>query len=242
MPAKKAKPVATPLELLAQLSRSLLDHLGEACEQAVDEVEGLLAKLEKQRGKTQEKLAKARARLEQAGNAGKIKAQGKAREQVGELEEMLTLLQARQAETLGYVGQLKRDIARSLELAGPIVQVEREASAARLAPAKPQAKAAATRARSSATRTTSRTRKPAAAQPVAAEAPAAKAPRKTSAAKPAASAARATSRATANAATPSKAAAAKPATRKPAVRKPAAAKPASAETQTVASAQPASDN
>ena len=237
MPAKKAKPVATPLELLAQLSRSLLDHLGAACEQAVEEVEELLAKLEKQRGKTQEKLAKARAKLEQAGNAGKTKAQGKAREQVVELEEMLTLLQARQAETLGYVGQLKRDIERSLELAGAIVQVEREASEAQQAPTKSQDKTAATRTRSSATRTTSRTRKPAAEQPAA---PVAKAPRKTATAKPAASNPRAGGRATANAAAPGKPAAAKPAARKPAARKPAAAKPASADI--AATAQPASDS
>ena len=237
MPAKKAKPVATPLELLAQLSRSLLDHLGVACEQAVEEVEELLAKLEKQRGKTQEKLAKARAKLEQAGNAGKTKAQGKAREQVVELEEMLTLLQARQAETLAYVGQLKRDIERSLELAGAIVQVEREASEAQQAPTKSQDKTAATRTRSSATRTTSRTRKPAAEQPAA---PAAKAPRKAATAKPAASNPRAGSRATANAAAPGKPAAAKPAARKPAARKPAAAKPASADI--AATAQPASDS
>lgn len=237
MPAKKAKPVATPLELLAQLSRSLLDHLSEACEQAVDEVEGLLAKLEKQRGKTQEKLAKARAKLEQAGNAGKTRAQGKAREQVGELEEMLALLQARQAETLAYVGQLKRDIERSLELSGAIVQVEREASEAQHAPAKPQAKARATRATGGAARSTSRTRKPAGGDAVAAEAPAVKAPRKAPAAKPAASAPRAAGPATANAATPANPAAAKSATRKPSLRK-----PASAKAQPEAAAQPASDS
>lgn len=242
MPAKKAKPVATPLELLAQLSRSLLDHLSEACEQAVDEVEALLAKLEKQRGKTQEKLAKARAKLEQAGNAGKTRAQGKAREQVGELEEMLALLQTRQAETLAYVGQLKRDIERSLQLSGAIVQVEREASEAQLAPVKPQPKAGATRATGAAGRAASPAGKPAAGRAGAAEAPAAKAPRKTSAAKPAASASRVPGKVAANAATPAKPAAAKPATRKPAARKPAAAKPAIADTPSAAAAQPASDS
>ena len=54
MSAKK-KPVSTPLHLLQQLSGSLLEHLEEACSQALADAEKLLAKLEKQRGKAQEK-------------------------------------------------------------------------------------------------------------------------------------------------------------------------------------------
>ena len=48
MSAKK-KPVSTPLHLLQQLSGSLLDHLEDACTQALADAEKLLAKLEKQR-------------------------------------------------------------------------------------------------------------------------------------------------------------------------------------------------
>lgn len=40
------KPVNTPLHLLQQLSSSLLEHLEDACSQALADAEKLLAKLE----------------------------------------------------------------------------------------------------------------------------------------------------------------------------------------------------
>jgi len=67
MPAKK-KALNTPLQLLQELSNSLLVHFDKACRQAVAEAESALAKLEKQRGKAQDKLLKARARLDEAGS------------------------------------------------------------------------------------------------------------------------------------------------------------------------------
>jgi ElaB/YqjD/DUF883 family membrane-anchored ribosome-binding protein len=72
------KPVNTPLHLLQQLSGSLLEHLENACSQAMADAEKLLAKLEKQRGKAQEKLHKSRTKLQDAAAAGKAKAQNKA--------------------------------------------------------------------------------------------------------------------------------------------------------------------
>ncbi|MFP3498280.1 AlgP family protein, partial [Pseudomonas sp. SIMBA_059] len=77
MSAKK-KPVSTPLHLLQQLSGSLLEHLEDACSQALADAEKLLAKLEKQRGKAQEKLHNGRLKLQDAAKAGKAKAQSKA--------------------------------------------------------------------------------------------------------------------------------------------------------------------
>ncbi len=70
MSAKK-KPVNTPLHLLQQLSGSLLEHLEDACSQALADAEKLLAKLEKQRGKAQEKLHNSRIKLQDAATAGK---------------------------------------------------------------------------------------------------------------------------------------------------------------------------
>ena len=110
MPAKK-NAVTTPLHLLQQLSKSLVVHLEKACTDAQKDAEILLAKLEKQRGKTQEKLIKARAKLDEAGNAGKSKAQSKARARLAELDDMLALLQARQSETLSYLADLKSSTA-----------------------------------------------------------------------------------------------------------------------------------
>ena len=80
MSAKK-NPVTTPLHLLQQLSHSLLEHLENACSAALVDAEKMLAKLEKQRGKGQVLLHKARAKLQDAAVAGKSKAQAKAKVQ-----------------------------------------------------------------------------------------------------------------------------------------------------------------
>ena len=123
MSAKK-KSVNTPLHLLQQLSHSLLEHLESACSEALVEAEKLLAKLEKQRGKVQDKLHKANQKLQD-------KAQARARESIAELEELLDTLKARQTETRDYIGRLKLDIEQSLHLAQGVGKV-REAVAAAL--------------------------------------------------------------------------------------------------------------
>ncbi len=81
------------------------------------EAEKLLAKLEKQRGKVQDKLHKANQKLQDAAQAGKLKAQARARESIAELEKLLDTLKARQTETRDYIGRLKLDIEQSLHLA-----------------------------------------------------------------------------------------------------------------------------
>lgn len=144
MPAKK-KPVTTPLHLLQQLSHSLVAHLHKACSDAQKEAEIVLARIEKQRGKTQEKLVKARARLDEVGNAGKSKAQAKVRAKLAELDDMLGVLQARQSETLSYLAELKRDAAQSLQLAQGVTQVEHAAAQALAARDKPAAARSASR-------------------------------------------------------------------------------------------------
>lgn len=143
MPAKKNS-ITTPLHLLQQLSHSLVAHLQKACNEAQRDAEVLLAKLEKQRGKTQEKVIKARAKLDDAGGAGKSKAQSKARARLAELDDMLAVLQARQSETLGYLSELKRDAEQSLKLAQGITDVEKAAAQALATRSKP---AAATRSK-----------------------------------------------------------------------------------------------
>lgn len=122
------KPVNTPLHLLQQLSGSLLEHLENACSQALADAEKLLAKLEKQRGKAQEKLHKSRLKLQDAAAAGKAKAQDKAKNAVGELEKVLNSLKDHQTETRAYIAQLKRDAQESLKLAQGVGKV-REAAA-----------------------------------------------------------------------------------------------------------------
>ncbi|ESW37533.1 AlgP family protein, partial [Pseudomonas taiwanensis] len=151
MSAKK-KPVSTPLHLLQQLSGSLLEHLEDACSQALADAEKLLAKLEKQRGKAQEKLHNGRLKLQDAAKAGKAKAQTKAQKVIGELEELLDSLKERQTQTRSYIQQLKRDAQDSLKLAQGVGKVreaaakaldQRAAKTSKPAAAKPVTKAAA---------------------------------------------------------------------------------------------------
>ncbi|MEG1078958.1 MAG: AlgP family protein, partial [Pseudomonas sp.] len=122
------KPVSTPLHLLQQLSGSLLDHLENACSQALADAEKLLAKLEKQRGKAQEKLHKSRLKLQDAAKSGKAKAQAKAKSAAGELEELLDSLKERQSQTRTYILQLKRDAQESLKLAQGVGKVKEAAA------------------------------------------------------------------------------------------------------------------
>ncbi|MBV2131825.1 AlgP family protein [Pseudomonas sp. MAP12] len=243
--AIRKKPVITPLHLLQQLSHSLLEHLEQACSQALVDAEKLLAKLEKQRGKAQDKLHKTSARLEEAAAAGKAKAQAKARASIAELEELLDTLKQRQAETRDYILQLKTDAEQSLHLAQGVGKVReavgqllsrREAAAANPpAAAKPRAPrrpAAPTAAATTPPVKPTRSRRPSPAQAAAAStaSPAAAAPAP-AAAKPARKRAAASSPAAAKPAS-------KPTTPR-APRKPAAAKPVAAAA--LAADKPAQD-
>lgn len=216
--SSKKKPVTTPLHLLQQLSHSLLEHLQDACSAAQADAEKLLTKLEKQRGKAQDKLHDARGKLEAAAAAGKQKAQSKARAAIDELETLLESLQQRQADTRHYILQLKRDAEDSLKLAQGVGKV-RDAAAKALG------------AREVAARQVS----------ASAAKPAAK-PR--TARRPAASTSKTVSKTPAGQAAPrkpaaSKAVVAKPAARKPATRQPAAT-PAAAPASKAADAAPVS--
>ncbi|WP_313328429.1 AlgP family protein, partial [Stutzerimonas balearica] len=178
MPAKK-KALNTPLQLLQELSNSLLVHFDKACRQAVAEAESALAKLEKQRGKAQDKLLKARARLDEAGSAGKPKAQAKARNRIEELESSMALLQERQGEMLTYLAELKRDVATATGLARGIQEVETAVGRAMQPAAAKADKAASPKA------TTTAAKRPAASAKAAASKPtsSARAPAKPAAAK-----------------------------------------------------------
>ncbi len=102
MPSKK-KSHPTPLHFLQAMSEDLVASLETACAQAMSRAESILGKLEKERGKAQEKLHKNRLKLQDAAVAGKAKAQAKARKGVAEMEEILDSLKDRQAQTLQYI-------------------------------------------------------------------------------------------------------------------------------------------
>lgn len=215
------KPVNTPLHLLQQLSGSLLEHLESACSQALADAEKLLAKLEKQRGKAQEKLHKSRIKVQDAAAAGKKKKQAKAHDSVAELEQLLDDLKERQAETRAYIVELKRDAQESLKLAAGVGRVREAAS-----------KAIETRSSKLKATTASVTRP---ASPAAK--PAARTPAKTT---PASSAARASAKPAASKTTrPAAATASKPAVSRSTTRKALAAPGAAVKPEAKAPAKPA---
>ncbi len=126
--SNKQAPLTTPLHLLLQLSRNLLEHLEQACTEALENAEQMLARLERQRSKTQEQLYKANTRLSDAVHAGKTGRQAKYRARISELDELLATLEARHAELLAYLQQLRIDSGESLELAQGIGKVAASAA------------------------------------------------------------------------------------------------------------------
>ncbi|MCL7462724.1 AlgP family protein [Pseudomonas sp. NW5] len=124
-------PLTTPLQLLQQLAGNLLEHFDQACAEALENTEQLLAKLERQRARTQERLYKANTRLSDAVHAGKAGRQAKYRARITELDELLATLESRHAELLEYLQQLRLDVRESLELAQGIGKIA-QAAASRL--------------------------------------------------------------------------------------------------------------
>lgn len=114
--AKRKSIAVTPLQLLQELTSTLLEHFEQACGQALADAEKILSKLEKKMTKVQAKLNKQRGRVESSAS-GKPKAQTKTRAKISVQEEVLIELQIRTDETRRYIGELKHDIKISTTLA-----------------------------------------------------------------------------------------------------------------------------
>lgn len=122
--AKKTGKVTTPLHLLQTLTRSLKDHLGEACQQAEQDAHKALEKINRQHAKLDAKLVEARERLNARQTGADSKSVSKAQGKVDELEQALSELgQARQSAE-GYIKQLKGDIRQTLRLAKGFDRIE----------------------------------------------------------------------------------------------------------------------
>src|SRR5690554_8239396 len=65
-----ASPVPTPLHLLQGLTRTLNEHLAEACQRAEEDAQKVLDKLAQKRARLDEKTAQAEARLAEARASG----------------------------------------------------------------------------------------------------------------------------------------------------------------------------
>lgn len=124
----KKSAVSTPLILLQQLSRSLLRHFEEACEQALGETRRVLDKLEKQRRKIELRLREAELAAETAAVAGRAKALVRARVTMETLQAALDQVLDRQVQTHAYLLHLQRDVKTALGLAEGIARVDAEAA------------------------------------------------------------------------------------------------------------------
>ena len=122
--AKKTGKVTTPLHLLQTLTRSLKEHLGDACQQAEQDAHKALEKITRQHAKLDAKLVEARDKLSARQSGADNKSVSKAQGKVDELEQALAELgQARQSAE-AYVLQLKGDIRQTLRLAKGFDRIE----------------------------------------------------------------------------------------------------------------------
>ena len=163
MTAKTSKPssnpVATPLHLLQGLTRTLNEHLAEACNRAEEDAQAVLNKLTQKQTKVREKQAQTQTRLAEAEAADDTKAKDKLTLKLHEQSEQLTALEQACSEAERYAQQLNSDVRQTLRLAKGLERIELQAGQAiekRNNPAPATNKRPATRR--------SRPRKPAAAQ------------------------------------------------------------------------------
>ncbi|SDT89565.1 AlgP family protein [Halopseudomonas salegens] len=126
-----AAPITTPLHLLQTLTRTLHEHLGEACSQAEADAEKALGKLQRQldklaskRGETVNKL-----KIKEADERGE-KALNKSRAKLAELDSAIEQLSQAQKEAQSYLRQLRNDVRQTLRLAKGFERIEQQAAQA----------------------------------------------------------------------------------------------------------------
>ena len=122
-------PVQTPLHLLQVLTRTLNEHLAQACDQAQEDAQKVLEKLEGEQQKLAEKRERARGRQ----TADSAEASGKSEKRQDKLDEldarMSQLSQARR-DAEEYMRQLQSDVRQTLRLARGLERIDLQATQA----------------------------------------------------------------------------------------------------------------
>ena len=131
MPEKDRKTeaaVQTPLHLLQVLTRTLNDHLAQACDQAQTDARKVLEKLDREQQKIAEKLEQTQQKLagDNADGASSDKRQGK----LNELNERMEAVRRARSEAEDYVRQLQNDVRQTLRLAKGLERIDHQASQA----------------------------------------------------------------------------------------------------------------
>lgn len=129
--AKQALKVTTPLHLLQTLTRTLNEHLGEACQQAENDGRKALEKLNRQHTKLQEKLAEAEEKLAARQASGNdAKSLEKTQSKLTTLQQAMEELQAARKAAELYTRQLQDDIRQTLRIGKGLERIEGQAGQA----------------------------------------------------------------------------------------------------------------
>lgn len=129
--SKQAAKVQTPLHLLQTLTRTLNEHLGEACQQAEQDARKALEKLNRQHGKLQEKLADAEEKLAARQiNGNDAKSLEKSQTKLSALQQAMDEMQASRSAAEAYTRQLQSDIQQTLRIGKGLERIEGQATQA----------------------------------------------------------------------------------------------------------------
>ena len=150
--------VQSPLHLLQVLTRTLNEHLSEACTQAQTNAQEALDKLVREQQELTEQLEQTRSTLSEDGTQDDGQPSDRHQGKLGELTERLDAVNQARNDAEGYIRQLQSDVRQTLRLAKGLERIELQATQAIDKRNSPEAAAAAKRP---ATRR-SRSRKPAA--------------------------------------------------------------------------------
>ncbi|KAA0691885.1 hypothetical protein DT594_16795 [Halopseudomonas laoshanensis] len=130
-PSKQAAKVTTPLHLLQTLTRTLNEHLGEACQQAEKDARKALEKLNRQHEKLLEKIAEAEEKLgSRQANGNDAKSLEKSQTKLSALQQALSELQTSRAAAEDYTRQLQNDIQQTLRIGKGLERIEGQAAQA----------------------------------------------------------------------------------------------------------------
>ena len=114
---KTSSPVPTPLHLLQGLTRTLNEHLSQACEQAQEDARKALEKLTREQQELAEQLQQAQE-AEQAQNS------------IDELKARLAQLNQARQDADDYARQLQNDVRQTLRLARGLERIDLQATQA----------------------------------------------------------------------------------------------------------------
>ena len=159
---KTAKPesatVQSPLHLLQVLTRTLNEHLAEACNQAQTDAQQALDKLEQEQQKLADQLEQARSKLAADGAQDNEESSAKHQASLDELTGQLDAASQARSEAESYIRQLQSDVRQTLRLAKGLERIDVQATQAIDKRNNPEASTTAKRP----TARRSRSRKPAA--------------------------------------------------------------------------------